>query len=287
MSKENIHLNDVLIVCALLPEAKTIIAEYDLRFLRGQYGFKFYAEKSSQVEIDSVNSGKICVLITGVGKVNMASALMWVRQFCHFQRVINVGLAGHGSLSIGDTVLINQIIDEASNQAFYPSINFRWSGQQCALKTVSAPSDEYSSKYAFDMEASAFFDIANRCLSSDKIHVLKVISDNPINSYRNLNTQNLQTCFASILAALIELLEVVFFKGKTEDYDITALIEVIKEQWHLTATREIQLKEMLNAIVALENNTGLTGPKWQSYNNVANYLEGCKKWLQNIKPKIV
>ena len=287
MSKEIDTMNEVLIVSALLSEAKTIIAKYDLHFQRGQYGFKLYGEKSSQTEIYPAKSSKFCVLITGVGKVNMAAAMMWVRHFCHFQRVINIGLAGHGSLSIGNKVLINQIIDEASNQAFYPSINFRWRGQQCALKTLSAPSDEYSSKYAFDMEASAFFDIANRCLSNDKIHVLKVISDNPVEPYENLSKQTLQICFASILVSLTELLEIVVSKDKIEEFDALALIEVIKKQWHLTSTRKIQLKEMLNAIAVMEQNTGYKGPDWQSYNNAGSYLKDCKKWLQNIEPKIM
>ena len=286
MSKDSDNMNEVLIVCALLPEAKAILVKYDLHFQCGECGFKLYGAKSTQSGKNSDISGKVRVLIAGVGKTNMAAAMMWVRQFCLFRRVINVGLSGHGVLSIGDTALINQIIDDSSNQAFYPSINFRWRGQQSALKTLSAPSDKYSSKYAFDMEASAFFDIANRCLTNDKIHVLKVVSDNPENPYKALSKKALQTCYATLLTALTELLEIVVFNDKTKT-DQLAIIEEIKRQWHLTATREMQLKETLNAVVVMEKNTGDRGPQWQSYNNAANYLKDCKKWLQNIEPKIV
>jgi len=286
MSKEIGNSNEILVVCALLPEAKAILAEYDLHFQRGEYGFKLYGVKSSHTRVNSNISGKIGVLITGVGKVNMAAAIMWVRQFCLFKRVINVGLAGHSVLPIGETVLINQIIEKSSNKAFYPSINFRWRGHQSALKTLSSPSDKYSSKYAFDMEASAFFDIANRCLSNDKIHVIKVISDNSANPYKVLSKLSLQTCYIALLTSLIELLEIVVCKDKAETDELT-LIEEIKEQWHLTATREIQLIEALNAITVMEENTGCRGPEWQSYNNAANYLKDCKKWLRNIEPKII
>ena len=286
MSKDSDNMNEVLIVCALLPEAKAILAKYDLHFQCGECGFKLYGTKSTQSGKASGISSKVGVLIAGVGKTNMAAAMIWVRQFCLFKRVINVGLAGHGVLSIGDTALINQIFDDSSSQAFYPSINFRWRGQQSALKTLSVPSDRYSSKYAFDMEASAFFDIANRYLTNDKIHVLKVISDNPKHPYKALSKETLQACYAALLAALTELLEIVAFNEKAET-DQVATIKVIKRQWHLTTTRELQLKETLNAVVVMEKNTGNKGPQWQSYNNAANYLKDCKKWLQNIEPKIV
>ena len=286
MAKTIDNSNEVLIVCALMPEAKPIIAEYKLHFECSEYGFKLYrggrALKKTDLEMEH---GDIFLLVTGVAKVNMAAAMMWVRQYCQFESVINIGVAGHASLSIGDVVLINKVIDDDSGKAFYPSINFRWRGQQSALKTVSLPTDEYSVEYAFDMEASAFFEIANRCVTTDKIHILKVISDNADNPYQELTAQSLQADVVLLLDPLKALLNLVL-SGDMPEYRLADLFELMAEKWHLTATREIQLKEILYAIIVMEGNIGSKGPDWQSHRSVTTYLQDCREWLKNIKPKI-
>jgi len=286
MAKTIDNSNEVLIVCALMPEAKPIIAEYKLHFECSEYGFKLYRGGRTLKKTDlEMEHGDIFLLVTGVAKVNMAAAMMWVRQYCQFESVINIGVAGHASLSIGDVVLINKVIDDDSEKAFYPSINFRWRGQQSALKTVSQPTDEYSVEYAFDMEASAFFEIANRCVTTDKIHILKVISDNADNPYQELTAQNLQAGVVLLLDPLKALLKLVL-SADIPEYRLTELLKVMTEKWHLTATREIQLKEILHAIIVMEGNTCNKGPDWQSYRSVTTYLQDCREWLKNIKPKI-
>jgi len=248
--------NKVLIVCALMPEAKPIIAEYKLHFECSEYGFKLYRGGRTLKKTDlEMEHGDIFLLVTGVAKVNMAAAMMWVRQYCQFESVINIGVAGHASLSIGDVVLINKVIDDDSVE------------------------------YAFDMEASAFFEIANRCVTTDKIHILKVISDNADNPYQELTAQNLQAGVVLLLDPLKALLKLVL-SADIPEYRLTELLKVMTEKWHLTATREIQLKEILHAIIVMEGNTCNKGPDWQSYRSVTTYLQDCREWLKNIKPKI-
>ena len=216
----------------------------------------------------------------------MAAAMMWSQRFCAAENYVNVGFAGHGLYAIGDTVLVNQVIENASKMSFYPNINFRWKGHFSALKTLDVPSDKYCSDYAFDMEASAFFDIAHRVLTNDKIQILKVISDNSEQPFTRMTKQSMQHCMKTLLSDLDMLLKSMLSSQKDMCRDEDCLIKEMRKRWHVTTARSMQLRDKYHAITVMEKNTGASGPDWKEFDNAASYLKHCRKWLQSVKPKL-
>lgn len=278
---------DVLIVCALMVEAKSIIEHYGLQHIVTEYGFKMYGlrpeSKGRKVQTDVI----ISVLVAGVGKINMASSLMWAQIFCAPKTFINFGIAGHGSANIGDVFLIKKIIDESTRKTFYPSINFSWKTGATQLKTVDRASDEYLDGYAYDMEASSFYDTVTRFVSSESAQILKVISDNKDKSYQQILQPDLQEQIKASLTMVDALVQCLCVNKTVECDEVIEVITSMHERWHITVAQEQQLRETLLSMHVIEENTGLTAPKWESFSQVKPFLQESKKWLINIKPKLV
>ena len=264
----------ILIVCALANEAKPIISHLDMQHHKTEYSFKLYM------------SNHIGLLISGVGKANIAAALMWSQLYCQPVKFINVGVVGCGELPLGQTLLINKIIDDASSATHYPSIHFPWKGQSAVLKTIDKPSDEYHKKQAYDMEASAFFVIANRLVTTENIFCLKVVSDNAENSYQKLSKDRLIQIMRSLLNDLDLLLDKIKYIND-EFVDLDPVIKLMQQQWHITVNVEQQLREKLFAVAVLKENTQVNPPDWNSYSHAKAYLRDCEQWLQKTNPKLI
>ena len=277
MNKKKISENEsvtILIVCALTHEANPIISHLGLQHRKTEYSFKLYV------------GNNIGLLISGVGKANIAAALMWSQLYCQPMKFINVGVVGCGALPLGRTLLINKIIDDASSVTHYPSIHFTWKGQSAVLKTIDTPSDEYHKEQAYDMEASAFFAIANRLVTTENIFCLKVVSDNAENSYQKLSKDSLLQVMRSLLNDLDLLLDKIKqTDAELEDFD--PVIKLMQQQWHITVNTEQQLREKLFSVTVLNKNTQINPPDWKSYSHAKAYLRDCEQWLKKTKPKLI
>ena len=97
-------------------------------------------------------------------------------------RFINFGLAGATEdIEIKSILLINQIKDFASSTNYHPEILFKTNLKQAKLSTFDYPVKKTNhpelKNTLVDMEASAIFYAANKWLTSDRIHLIKVASD--------------------------------------------------------------------------------------------------------------
>lgn len=277
---------DVLIVCALAAEAGPIVKHYDLRHLASEYGFKLYGLSLKKQHKAIEQTSAINVLVSGVGKVNMAAALMWSQKFCTPKAFINHGIAGHGSIDIGESVLVNKIFDEAKKKSYYPSIYFSWKEKTAQLKTVDMPSDEYLDDYAYDMEGSAFCDIVSRFVDTGNAHILKVISDNAEQNYQHVSRQSLQKNIEASLPLLNSLVEHFLIKEVEKKEGVKDIIKLMHEKWHITVAQDQQLKDVLLSIQVIEKNTGLIAPDWESFDHLKDFLQISKKWVINTKPNL-
>ena len=225
--------------CALYCEAEPLINQYQLSELRQFDLFRIFQSEDKQ----------IALTITGIGKLNAASAVTY-----HHANLktsgsdvwLNVGVAGHKSMAIGEVCLVNKITDNKDLSCWYPQILFQPSCKTEALITVSEPSTDYE-QVLYDMEATGFYSIATRLGTSELIHCLKIVSDNDQHSTQNINkgmVKDLLTKNLDVITSIIDELKVL----SNELYSISqapSCYQAFIKKWHFTATERIQLERLL------------------------------------------
>ena len=158
------------LICALSCEARPLIDFHELRHLPRCGLFKCYAGRN----------GDITLTVSGTGKINAAAAV------CHAHLLfntlpsdawLNIGVAGHRSLAIGEPVLAHRIEDAGSGRCWYPQFAGTPPCRTSNLRTLDRPSTDYE-EALLDMEAAGFYATASRCGTAELIHVFKIISDN-------------------------------------------------------------------------------------------------------------
>lgn len=155
------------IVCALQCEAKPLIQHYGLRGISDSV-FSHYEKHS------------VRLLVTGIGKTNTAAALGYLYARYGEQKNeawLNVGIAGHPHAEPGALYVVNKSVDSAQGVRYYPVLHGRHC-QTAVVTTVEKPEQNYPENTLYDMEASAFFAIANRFSSAELIGSAKIVSDN-------------------------------------------------------------------------------------------------------------
>ena len=167
----------VFIVTALQSEANPLIDKYRLKPVQRRPFREF-------------GNDHIRLIISGMGKVNAAAATAALlhndkgreRGIC-----LNIGIAGHGSLSLGKLFIAHRISDSGTGTDWYPQMTFNPSCESSRLVTLDEPSADYPKNTGLDMEASAFYPIATRYVTAELCQVLKVVSDSPNNAMEKLD----------------------------------------------------------------------------------------------------
>lgn len=120
----------------------------------------------------------VVLVTTGIGKTAMAAACGYLAARVQSPALwLNVGIAGHRELALGSSLLGHQIRDRATGRTFYPPLVFEPPCATGTIETVDRPELEYPEAHAYDMEASAFVEIAQKMVAAELVQVLKVISD--------------------------------------------------------------------------------------------------------------
>ena len=236
------------------------------------------------------------LLVTGVGKVNMAAAMVWANKLISAKAYLNVGIAGHGCLPIGEAVLINQVKEEHVNTATYPGVHFQWKKGVAKLMTVNSPSSDYDSECMFDMEGSAFFDIASRFVSVENVQLLKIVSDNKDNSYQQINADQVAELVEKrsseidiVLKALIEQTTLVIGNSKTlfdAEGNVEHEILSMHQKWHISVSMEAKLRETYKVLSVMNDHSNQVFPDWKEFDSPKAFLKSCQLWLNQVKPRL-
>ncbi len=183
------------IFCALPCEAGPIIQLLKLTELKQFDLFRIYQSKDKQSSLT----------ITETGKLNAASAVSYHHACLDTQASdiwLNIGIAGHESIPVGEARLINKITDNQDKTSWYPQILFKPPCDSAPLVTLDNPSTDYQDML-FDMEASGFYQIAIRLGTAECIHCLKIISDNHTQPTSTVNADSVK----KLVIAQIETIE--------------------------------------------------------------------------------
>ena len=139
----------------------------------------------------------ISLTISGIGKVNAAIGVTQTYYYYNQKNNniwINIGLAGHKYLKVGDICTINKITDNETKKNFFPFINkFKMQNQECL--SVGMQKKSYSSK-VYDMESFGFYQSACKYSSKELLQIVKIISDN---QFESIDFKNKEVVYNIIL----------------------------------------------------------------------------------------
>ncbi len=152
----------ICIVTALFSEAEALIEYFKL--------------KKSENKIFSVyTNDNICLVVSGIGKINAAVATTYILKNHKFDKIFNIGICGTNNKDnkIGFLYLIKTIIDKETDKKFILQKN----GEvlYCVSKPISKL--DISKKVLVDMESAGFYQAAVKFAQKDNINILKIVSD--------------------------------------------------------------------------------------------------------------
>ncbi len=224
------------IVTALPCEAKPLIQYYRLNGRQAENGFRIYENE------------QIRLIIAGIGKSAAAAACGYLQAMTAKEKHIwlNLGIAGHASLDIGEGVIANKVIDAASAKQWYPAMPFKSPCKTVQLITVDQPESEYQGDFAYDMEASGFYVTACRFNSSELVHVFKVISDNHANPAQQVSAALAEEIISAQLDSVDALIQQLLkLNALLMPQQATPEIEQFQQHWHFTVSQQHQLNRLL------------------------------------------
>ncbi len=255
------------IVAALPCEAKPLIKQYRLNGRQVENGFRIYENK------------QICLIIAGIGKCAAAAACAYL-QGAEPQKKhawLNLGIAGHGHLNIGEVIMAHKITDATTGKSWYPAMPFKHPCPTATLVSVDQVQTDYSANITYDMEASGFYAMASRFNSSELVQVFKVISDNHVNPVEQVSaqlTEQIITANLDIIETLIQQL----FKLEQQQ-QISPEIKQFQQHWHFSVSQQHKLQRLLQ--------------RWQARSktviNLADFIDAknSKILLHTLEKKIM
>ncbi|MEQ8938885.1 MAG: hypothetical protein RLT30_09310, partial [Gammaproteobacteria bacterium] len=199
----------------------------------------------------------VSLVITGVGKSLAAAAVSYHHACCNTSPAdvwLNIGIAGHADLPLGEACLVNKITDAASGATWYPQVLFDAPCPVLPLRTLDTPSEDYQ-PILYDMEAAGFYALASRLGTSELIHCLKIVSDNAQSHSGNVKAKLVKGYIESQLATMDRIVSVLH--GFSHELENTLALppayEEIITRWHFTRTQKIQLRECLRRWQSLQD----------------------------------
>jgi len=224
------------------------------------------------------------VIVTGIGKINMAGAMAYVMAIFNKPQspvLINLGIAGQRKEILGTPCLGHKIVDSESGRCFYPQMPFSVPCKTYTVVTTNQPNNDYPAGEMLEMEAAGFYEMAVKFSVSELAHVIKVISDNTQSPIANINETLVERWIAECVPLIDSLLEpltnlrqqVVVTTG--DDYH--ELLEAL----HFTVSRSLKLKALLQRWKILKGNEAMT---WQTANvrNAKELLNWMEQELDSI-----
>ena len=254
------------LVVALAAEARPLLASHRLRGVSG-HPYRICAGEQTHL------------IVSGIGKVAAAAATAYLRALIGDAPAawLNIGISGHGSQAVGTALLAHKVVDAASGKSFYPTFTASPPCRTtllCTVERVQSPAGDA----AYDMEASGFCQAAQRFATSERVHCLKVVSDNPQSSYQALNAEKVE----ALIEAQLDMVAHVGEHLQSLSQQLHALhadppgFAELTARWPFTATQQHQLHGLLARWQVLAPATSVVNDDLlalQSRDEVLRYLQ--------------
>lgn len=229
----------LIITIALEVEAKPLIEALNLKNLPDKK-FKIFKNEN------------IFLIITGIGKINSAIATTYIASMFpnKIKAFLNIGIAGHASLHIGQIVFINKIFS-LKNQFLSDLIEIDFPSK--TLFSVDTPKKDYEDDFVYDMEGVGFLEAALKFTFIDLIYSLKIISDNKFSSLEEISKEKVENLINQNLDEIKEFIKkLLILKAhlKSKEFELPAFFKNL----HLTSYEQNELKDLVCKIISLNEN---------------------------------
>ena len=194
-------LTDTRIIVALPAEAKPVNRHFGL-------------VRDNKVETYPLYRGEgVSLIVSGVGCEAAAEATRW---FCDYlpvtaeTRWINIGIAGHPALPIGEALLVHTVSNTTGGDRINIALPRCLPCDTAPLVSRNEPEMDYPEEALFDMEGYGFLSAAQEASLPGQAQCLKVISDNRQNPVEKINAKLVHELIEQrlgTLGALISLME--------------------------------------------------------------------------------
>ncbi len=227
----------MFLVVALQAEAQPLITHFGLRCESPMGMFRIYRSES------------MALVVSGVGKSLSAAATGYLCGCSDGWRNapwINIGIAGHRNVDVGELIVANKIVDQSTAHSWYPP-QLVSNVVNSTLITVDKPEESYSERAAYDMEAAGFFPSATRCSTGELVQSIKVISDNPHQSIASLNARSIEQLITKNLSEIeqfINRLSELSIEIKVLPHN-GSLPESWAKRWSFSVTQGHRLRRLL------------------------------------------
>lgn len=229
------HDVEVVVFVALMAEARALIGHWRLRLIAGSSPFAIY------------QNGSKALVVTGMGKANMAAALGYSLSVLPNQNpiLLNLGIAGHPQHSLGSWWLAHKITDAETGKSWYPPMSLMAQMPSSALMSFSRPHDTYQFDTLYDMEASAYYEIACKFSNLELIQSIKLVSDNRQQSIASITPQQV----TDWISDKIPEIEYVLSALQRAKDSIPAIAQepyqTLIKQWHFSVSNAVRLRQLL------------------------------------------
>lgn len=225
------------IFTALQCEAKTFITQFKLKKDLKTHPFTLYYNE------------QIVLAITGSGKIAMAAAVAYtlaIHESTQHPALINIGIAGHQTASIGELFFAHKITDADNGKNFYPQLIIKNDCLSQTVCTVSKPETNYQNDCLYDMEASGFYEIASRFTTAELIQVFKVVSDNQTSGVEFINAKKVTQWITDQSEKIIKTIENLQQLAITLENPNLRYESELLQRYHFTVSSQHQLKTLLH-----------------------------------------
>ena len=183
-------------------EAKALIAHFKLSLCISK-PWKVYCDREEEQFL----------IISGVGPYASAAAVSFLNYYlsnlahiCY----LNLGIAGKANARLGDFFQVAKISDLSSGKNFYPHIFSGLSFPLSSVLTSAKIQKEYPADCMVDMEAAAFFSVARKFQSIEKIASFKIISDTSEKELGIISSQFVLSLIENSMSKIIKIVQ--FYK---------------------------------------------------------------------------
>lgn len=239
----------VVIAVALPCEARPLIDFYRLKRDLSSSTFNLYVHRELP----------LALIISGVGKIKMAAAVAYVHQYLQLDdktQYINLGIAGSGAFALGELVVAQKIIDQASGKQYFPFIAKESSKYLADVMTADTPTTDYPVTGVVDMEAAAFFVSAGLFVAQEYLSVIKIVSDNNTQAVEQVNKEKVIQLITEKLSFIDQKIINCLTQAEGKINNINNYFDLLTQRWHFSAYQKNQLNELLrrwNVLLPDEN----------------------------------
>lgn len=142
-------------------------------------------------ELPVYTGDQVALVLAGPGMAAAGRGVSYLRGLNRNRhaRWLNLGIAGHGELALGQALIASRVITAAGQQSWSMPYLDLPDCPAVPLQSLPQPLKDYSSQTAYDMEAAGFVSAALEYVPLASLQVVKIISDNRAHPASGINAK--------------------------------------------------------------------------------------------------